>query len=203
MVIPAAEGIRSLCRDWNGPFLLGGTPPPQRGAHPRVLQALPMRQDCRNWDTTWQSREDMAPCLFPSAKEESLDFAKKMNEKNFEMSHLRTSFFFTVKQPIHLLHFLFPRKFSTLDQETSRIYQQPNGLHTSPGGVIPEAALDKSPDSPSTVLPSLQFVFLPMAQKNVWEEGKGCYWMTSKLPKGRRWVSEKKRDLAEGRLRPS
>ena len=35
-------------------------------------------------------------------------------------------------------------------------------------------------------------LFLPMAQKNVWEEGKGSYWMKSKEPEGRRWVSEEK-----------
>ena len=57
---------------------------------------------------------------------------------------------------------------------------------------MPEAALDKGPDSPSTVPSSLHFVFLPMAQKNVWEEGKGSYWMIPEEPKGRRWVSEEK-----------
>ena len=51
---------------------------------------------------------------------------------------------------------------------------------------MPEAALDKGPDSPSTVPSSLHFVFLPMAQKNVWEEGKGSYWMIPEEPKGRR-----------------
>lgn len=66
----------------------------------------------------------------------------------------------------------------------------PNEPHTNPQEIILEATFDKSPDSPKTVLSSLWFVFLLMAQKkSLGGRQSHPYWLMSKDPKGKK-VSE-------------